>query len=231
MKPYKKKTWHLLLAAMLFILGCVAPSLSQQPVSAPLPGAADTIIAQTAGAASTQTAQVLPTSTDTPTVTSTPRNTATITPTATSTVIFKINPPVIPGSSSGSGGSSGGGSSGGGNSGGGSADNYSCNLVSISPGSGTAFGARTSFDAKVKVSNSGKKSWDVNSVDYAYVNGTKFHSVSIYDLKTAVSPGSSTTLSIDMQAPKNSGVYSTTWGLKTGADNFFCTFTISIVVK
>lgn len=218
-----KRIWHLLLAAVIFIISCAVPSITQPQSVAPQPGAVDTIVAQTAGAASTQTVRALPTSTKTPTATPTPRNTDTVTPTPTSTVIFRFKTPTVPGSSS-SGGGSGGGS-------GASADNFACDVISISPGSGTAFSSRKSFDAKIKISNTGKKDWESTSVDYAYLSGDKLHRVSVYDLKATVNNGSSTTIAIDMESPKNPGVYSTKWGLKTGADNFFCTFTITIVVK
>jgi hypothetical protein len=37
-------------------------------------------------------------------------------------------------------------------------------------------------------------------------------------------------LGVDMQAPKNSGTYTTTWNMRAGS-KIFCTMTLTIVVK
>jgi hypothetical protein len=211
--------------SLAVILACV-PSLAVPSASTPNPGAVNTFIAQTANAAATQTAKAMPTLTPTPTITPT-QNTETPTFTATSTVIFILSSPTSPviptftRISTGGGGGSGGGSS---------SDNFACQVISVSPANGTSFNARADFDAVWHVKNIGQKNWDRNSVDYIYLSGSKIHKVSGYDLSTTVVVGSTTDITVDMQAPKNAGTYSTTWTLRVGNKNF-CSMSLTIVVK
>jgi hypothetical protein len=45
-----------------------------------------------------------------------------------------------------------------------------------------------------------------------------------------VNVGESIDLGVDMQAPKDSGTYTTTWTMRAGSKTF-CTMTLTIVVK
>jgi hypothetical protein len=210
--------------ALVLIMACV-PTLATPSVPTVNPGAANTFIAQTVIAASTRTAAAMPSLTPTPTVTPT-RNTETPLPTATSTVIFILSSPtsrVIPtftGLSSGGGGGGGGSSS----------DNYACQVTKVSPANGTSFNPRDDFDAVWTVKNIGQKNWDRNSVDYTYSSGAKIHKISGYDMSSNVKVGESIDLGVDMQAPKDSGTYTTTWTMRAGDKNF-CTMTLTIAVK
>ena len=203
--------------ALALVMACV-PSLVTQTVPTMDPNAVSTFIAQTVNAASTQTAAAIPTLTSSPTMTPTVL-TETPVPTATSTVIFILATPtplVIPTfTSSGSGTSS---------------QNYSCQITKVTPANGTRFNPRDDFDAIWTVRNNGQKNWDRNSVDYVYSSGDKIHKVSGYDLDDNVKTGNSIELGVDMQAPKNSGSYNTTWTMRAG-DKTFCTMTLSIVVR
>lgn len=201
--------------ALALIMAC-APSLVTPSVPTVDPGAVNTFIAQTVEAASTQTAASIPSLTPTPTITPTV-NTPTPLPSATSTVIFILSTPtplVLPTSTSG----------------GTSSQNYSCQVTRVSPANGTAFDPRDDFDAIWTVRNNGQKDWNRNSVDYVYSSGDKIHKVSGYDLDDNVDTGNSIDLGVDMQAPKNSGNYSTTWTMRAG-DKTFCTLTLSIRVR
>jgi Ig-like domain from next to BRCA1 gene len=210
--------------ALVLIMACV-PTFAAPSVPTSNPGAVNTFIAQTGIAASTRTAAAMPSMTPTPTVTPT-RNTETPLPTATSTVIFILSSPtplVIPtftGLSSGGGGGGGGSSS----------DNYACQVTSHRPANGTNFNPRDDFDAVWTVKNIGQKNWDRNSVDYIYSSGAKIHKISGYDMSSNVKVGESIDLGVDMQAPKDSGTYTTTWTMRAG-DKTFCPMTLTIVVK
>lgn len=205
-------------------------------IAAPLPTAnpqqVNDFIAQTANAASTQTARAMPSSTPTVTITPT-RLTDTPSPTATSTVIFILSSPtkqlpptlvILPGS--GGSGGSGGGSGGGGS----SADNFACQVVSVSPANGTSFKPRADFDATWRVKNTGAKNWDRNSVDFVYLSGADLHKAAGYDLSKTIGTDDTVDLTVDMVAPKNSGTYSTTWTLTVGNKNF-CNMSLTIVVQ
>src|SRR5512134_4996 len=81
-------------SVLAFILAC-APTVAT-PFPTVDPNQVNQFIAQTANAAGTQTAAVLPTSTATETLSPTPENTFTPSPTFTSTVIFILPVPIGP---------------------------------------------------------------------------------------------------------------------------------------
>lgn len=209
------------LTALALIMAC-APSLATPMVPTVNPGAVNTFIAQTVNAASTQTAASMPSLTPSPTITPTVV-TETPLPTATATFIFVLASPtsrVVPTftSSSGDGG------------GGTSTENFSCQVTRVVPPNGSSFNPRDDFDAIWTVRNNGQKNWDRNSVDYFYSSGAKIHKVSGYDLDENVRTGNSIDLGVDMQAPKDSGNYTTTWTMRSG-NKTFCTLTLTIAVK
>lgn len=206
------------MTALALIMACV-PTLAAPSVPTVDPGAVNTFIAQTVNAASTQTAAAMPSITPSPTITPTVA-TETPLPTATSTVIFILSTPtslVIPTFTNVS-------------SGGTSDQNFSCQVTKVSPANGSSFNPRDDFDAFWTVRNNGQKNWDRSSVDYVYSSGDKIHKVSGYDLDSNVKTGNSIDLGVDMQAPKNSGTYTTTWTMRSG-DKEFCTLTLTIRVK
>lgn len=207
--------WFTIVALMM---ACVPSFATPFPTAGP--NAVNTFIVQTANAASTQTAAALPTSTPTATLTATPHNTETASPTFTSTVIFILSSPTKPVPPTLSGGSGGGTSS----------DNYACQIVSVNPSNGTSFDARADFDVTWRVKNIGTKGWDRNSTDFYYSSGSKLHQVAGYDMSKDVDPGQSIDLSADMESPKDSGNYTTTWTLRVG-DRSFCNMSLTINVK
>jgi len=206
--------------AVTLVMACVVPSLAAPSVPTVDPGAASTFIAQTVIAASTRTAAAIPSLTPTATLTPT-RNTETPEPSATATVIFILSSPtplVIPTFTLANTG------------GGSSSDNFACRITRVSPANGSRLNPRDDFDAVWTVTNIGQKNWDRNSVDYVFSSGDKLHKVSGYDLSKNVRVGDSLDLGVDMQAPKNSGTYTTTWTMRSG-DKKFCTMNLTIVVK
>lgn len=207
--------------ALALVMACV-PSLAAPSVPTLDPGAVNTFIAQTVNAAATQTAASRPSLTPSPTITPT-MNTQTPSPTPTSTVIFVLSTPtplVIPTFTNVSSGGGGGISN----------QNYSCQLTRVSPANGSSFNPRDDFDAVWTVRNNGQKNWDRNTVDYIYSSGSKIHKISGYDLAENVKVGNSIDLGVDMQAPKDSGNYTTTWTMRAG-NKTFCTLTLTINVK
>lgn len=207
--------------ALALIMACV-PTLATPSVPTMNPGAVNTYIAQTVIAAGTRTAAALPSLTPTPTLTPT-QNTETPSPTFTSTIIFRLSTPtplVIPTFTDVSIGSGGGTSS----------DNFACKLTKVTPPNGSSFSPREDFNTFWTVKNIGKKKWDRTSIDYIYSSGDKIHKISGYDMTSNVSVGESIDLGVDMQAPKKSGTYTTTWTMRAGSKTF-CPLTLTIVVK
>lgn len=226
MSTRKTRLLYLLIAIAL-IMAC-APAIAT-PFPTSDPNEINTIIAQTANAAATQTAAAMPTFTPTATFTPT-RPSPTSSPTATSTVIFILSTPtmqVVPTFTFISGGGGGGGGGSGGDS---SSANFACRILSVSPANGTSLNPNTDFDTTWSVKNTGQKTWDRNSVDFIYDSGAKINKVAGYDLPANVKPGETTSLGVDMVAPKNSGSYTTTWTLRVGQNNF-CKMSLTINVK
>lgn len=181
------------------------------------PGALQTIIAGTSGAAQTQTAVLIPPSA-TPTFTATPTRTPTFTPTPTSTFIYVIPKAATPTSKTSASDTAE------------ASSDYACRLISQDPEDGTRINPGTSFDAVWEVRNIGSKKWDGASVDYVYVSGRKMHDQAAYDLTSTVQVGDSIDLIVDMTAPSKAGDYQTEWALRRSG-NLFCHVTLEIVVK
>jgi hypothetical protein len=209
------------LSLILVLIACELPVFYASPAPTPIPGLIGTSVAQTVVAARTQTALILPPPTHTPTMTLLPTNTSTETPSPTATIIFIIPTSTftrtatpLPTSTEVEF----------------SDENWACRLISKNPVDNQALTPRADFDARWVVENTGKKSWSSSDVDYIYYSGTKMHKKEAYDLTDTVDRGESTTIIVDMIAPKNAGTYSTTWTLRSG-QNEFCRLHMSIVVK
>lgn len=226
----RRKVRHitLWLVVVLVILGCGAPALVTPPPSAPGPDSIETIIAQTAIAAQTETALVLPPSA-TPSLTRPPTKTLTVTPTPTATVLFLISTKTsVPIATSlfteGEGNSTGSGSSG---SGDGfvkptaTPQEWNCRVLSKSPANNTTITAGTSFKAIWTVQNTGTKTWPKKGVDVVYQSGAHLNTGKpYYDIPVGVSPGGTLRISVTMEVPKRPKDYSTRWSLMVGKTHF-----------
>ena len=198
-----------------FVLACAAPALV--PASAPViptsdPNSINTSIVQTAGAAATQTAQMLP-PTFTPTVTPSP--TSTITETPTPTFVFFLATPTVPSATSLPESSD---------------ANFACQVLSQTPANNAGITREADFETRWQVTNIGKNGWNSDNADYRYVSGDKLHKASIYDLERSVPPGGNTEIIVAMKAPANPGTYTTTWKITSGKAQF-CTMNLTIVVN
>ena len=108
---------------------------------------------------------------------------------------------------------------------------FQCSIQSVSPSAGTQYSSESDFDATWTLLNTGLETWDQDSIDVLYVKGDKIYkNATAYDLPKSVKPGEKVTIIVDMRAPKDSGTYTTTWGLNKGGTTF-CSFSIEIKVK
>lgn len=203
------------MAATAILLACVTPTFFA-PAPTPLPtfdpNVLNMAIAQTANAAATQTALMLP-PTFTPTFTPRPTGTATGTPTATFYFVLAtitLPPSQIPAGSSGL--------------------EYECQVLSQIPQNNETMAKSSSFEARWLVANIGTAGWDKNNADYRYVGGNKLHQAAIHDLEASVSPGDTIELTVNMQSPDNPGTYSTSWRITIGK-NEFCPMDLTILVN
>ena len=221
------------LGITLLLLACVVPALTVPTAPTQAPGSVETTIFETAMAARTQTAELLP---PTQTATNTPATKKpTFTPLPTSTDVIlppTYTPVVLPSFTLPAGG------------GGGNGDstktpspnthNYkgtlACALVGKSPSDGTVFRPKEKFIMRWTVKNTGTAAWKKHTIDYRYLGGDRFHDRRLYDFKYILDPGETYTIELDFRAPKEPGNYETTWvvGLNKGG---LCKMTIAIVVK
>ncbi len=220
------------LSLILVILGCGAPTLVTPPPSAPGAGSFETIIAQTAEAAQTQTAIFLPPSA-TPSLTPAPTKTFTVTPTPTATILFLIQTntsvPTATSSIVGGGGNStgSGGGSGSGSSGGGfvkptaTPQEWTCRILSKSPDKAVNVLGGSKVKTTWTVQNTGTKTWPKDGVDVVYQSGARLNAGKpYYDIPTGVGPGGTVKISVTMEMPKRPKEYSTRWSLMVGQTQF-----------
>lgn len=213
MRKNKLLIW---LGVLTLVMACLPTASTPFPTLAP--GAINTYIAQTAEAASTQTAVAAPPS-ETPSATPRPTFTGTTSPSPTITFVFILpglgvsGTPTLPGLGSGT-----------------SASKYGCNVFSTEPANNTVFAPRTDFEAKWGVKNIGKETWYRATMDYVYYKGAKLHKVASYDIPKGAETGKNVYLTVEMAAFKDRGTYTTQWALKE--DNvYFCPMTLTIIVE
>jgi Ig-like domain from next to BRCA1 gene len=204
--------------ALILVMAC-APVLSAAPAVPTLdPDAINQIIAQTADAASTQTAAAVPTFTPPQTLPPTPRGTNTPEPTITETFIFVYNSPtafVIPPVTKTFSPTS--------------RKDYDCKILNY-PTDGTIYSPRLEFKVRWRLQNVGIQDWDKESVDFVYDFGDRFHKTAAYDLEKTLEIGDVAEFFVDMQAPKDPGTYTTHWALQIGTQKF-CKVSLTIGVK
>ena len=228
----------LFLAVMILImLACAVPGA---PAVAPLPtfdsNSLQTFIVQTAEAAQTQTALVMPTFTKTPTTTFTPS----ITPSSTPTFIFKLSTPTpiptytipptigtlkspVPESASGDDEE---------NTDGDKPKNkdedprkmsgkdWTCVWYGLNPPRNTIFKPKTHFTVQWMLFNSGNQSWPRTGVDLVYTGGYRHEETKIQDFAQSVAPGKEIWVRASFIAPKAAGDYATYFTLMVGKRKF-----------
>jgi len=209
-----KQNYRLLAVFLVFalLLAC-APIAFATPPAPPTMDVSllNTTIAETAGAAATQTFAAVPTLTPTATVTRTPSPVPSLTPTFLFLLFSPTAPTATPTVES-------------------SGQPFTCQIVSQSPKEGAAFASKASFETRVQIMNNGTNTWDSNSADFRYVGGEQIHKTAVFDLPKSVAPGGTVEFTIPMQAPADPGPYNTRWQIAMGKERF-CTVTVKIVVK
>jgi hypothetical protein len=203
-------------SALAVVLACIP--LGGTSIPTVDPNQIDQFIVQTANAALTQTARALPTSTGTATITPT-HGTFTPSPTFTATVLFILpsaTDTITPTFALGGGGTS--------------ENDFACEVLSVTPVSGTSFRGRDTFDVTWRVRNIGQRKWNEDVVRYAFESGDAMHTVASYVLQSDVSRGDTLDVVVEMRAPEESGTYSTTWALRRG-ENSFCQMFLTINVR
>ena len=73
------------------------------------------------------------------------------------------------------------------------------------------------FDAVWTVRNISGNNWRTDSVDYKFISGTKMHEKDGYDFTQTINNGESGKIIVDMLAPEEPGIYTTTWAIVSGS--------------
>ena len=215
----KRNLIILLLLLATLLTSCLPANSAAQPANIPV----ETIVAATYAAISAQTQAAMPPASPTPLNTATPTTTSappteTLTPTATF-VIYTATPmptstPLVTKTSIPP-----------------TPADFQCTLLRSTPENGTVMGPKHGFDWMLKLSNSGNEDWSSANVDWVYISGDKFFQVREYNLWKDVPAGKNIEIGVDIEAPKQPGSYSTTWGLRRDTGELFCGQTLRIVVK
>lgn len=104
-----------------------------------------------------------------------------------------------------------------------------CQIVSVTPGSSVL--THADYDVVWTIKNISNKTWDGNSVDYKYVNGTKMQKRGDYfDLHQTIKPGDTVKVTVDMVAPASTGTYYANWALVQGSKTL-CNMPLTLSVK
>ena len=198
-----------LFAVLFVLLACELPVLSQPVASNPSSGSIETIVFETAAAAQTQTAILLPPPTHTPTSTRPPTGTPTETPTPTATFVFILPTSTKPFEPYKAG--------------------SNCELVSLTPHR-PVLAPREIFETEWTLKNTGSELWLDKDIDFKHSGGTDMHKNDAYDLPRSIAPDGQVTITVPMFAPKDSGTYTSTWVLVMKKTNL-CKVSVTIIVK
>jgi hypothetical protein len=82
--------------------------------------------------------------------------------------------------------------------------------------------------------NSGASAWSPTDVAFFFLGGTKFQASTYRDafIPYIINPGDQLNLHVAMKAPREPGLYSAIWGLRSkSAMKIFCNVTMFIVVQ
>ena len=108
---------------------------------------------------------------------------------------------------------------------------YGCTLVNQNPVDYVVMRPRQTFDMNWVVVNTGKAVWHTGTTVYSFYSGVPMYTKEeAYQLPADVGIGGKLKMTIDMEAPKNPGTYSTTWAILTG-NTRVCRMFLIITVK
>jgi len=217
MKLQSKRALQIFLTSALLLISCDISTFASPPqLPTTVPGVINLLAAETAAAAATQTAALIPptlTSTLTPFPTQTPANTSTFTPTFIF-LVATLTPANTPTSASPT------------NEGGG----FACALIKQSPQDEASFNRNHSFTLTWKIQNTGSKPLLQENVSLNYVSGDQFADTTLVNLPSSIASGNSLVVTIKMITPGQTGKYVTNWALEASGQTF-CTLFLRIAVK
>lgn len=213
MKKYRYIFFPLVI--MLFLSACKSTPTVEPP-------SVETIIAATYAVIKAQTEAAMPTSTP---ITPTPTEArATLTPFASPTtyIITQVTPtftitptpePTATNITSGSGDVL-----------------YACEIISLSPASGSTIEPEEMFRWKVFIKNIGTSKWWPETAMLRFSSGAKYYEDKKAYVESSTNPGEIASFSIKMLSPEEEGTYTSVWSMRKGIHEF-CFVKFKIVVK
>ncbi len=105
-----------------------------------------------------------------------------------------------------------------------------CSLLIQSMANGSQVSAGERFTVGWQLQNTGSATWFPGTTVFTFVGGTKMYLYPEAQLQASVMPEATTTVSVDMKAPKNSTTYTSLWSLRQGT-TYFCRVRLTIYVK
>ena len=185
MKLQSKRALQIFLTSALLLISCdISTFVAAPQLPTTVPGVINLLAAETAAAAATQTAALIPptlTSTPTPFPTQTPADTSTFTPTFIF-LLATLTPATTPTSASPT------------NVGGG----FACDLTKQSPLDEASFNRNHSFTLTWKIQNTGSKPWLQDNVSLNYVSGDQFADTTLVNLPSSIASGNSVVFTMKM---------------------------------
>ena len=108
---------------------------------------------------------------------------------------------------------------------------YTCSVVSVTTTAPSPVPTYYDFDTVWEVKNTSNKTWELSTLDYKFMSGTRLHIYQdTYDLNTVVKAGEKVTIRVDMKAPALAGTYISNWALVEG-NKVLCYLPVSITVR
>jgi len=109
-----------------------------------------------------------------------------------------------------------------------------CHLISTSPELGQIIKPMKDFQGIWRLYNVGTLPWHDDDIALFFVSGHKFQSSKYEEdfIPYVANPGDQLNLHVPMKAPKEPGLYSAIWGLRSKTTRqFFCIFSIFVQVQ
>ena len=93
-------------------------------------------------------------------------------------------------------------------------------LISANPLDGSYFGPLNNFSQTWTVKNTGTSTW-TTEYDLVFINGTRMTDKKVFPITSAVKPGNTLTLKINLTAPETPGTYRGNWMLRNKSGDLF----------
>lgn len=105
-----------------------------------------------------------------------------------------------------------------------------CRVKSQSMSNGAKVDPKERFSVAWQVKNIGQADWEPERIRFAYYSGSRLQISDENRVREIVPQGATTSLIVDMVAPRSTGGYTTSWALWAD-DNAFCRMTLFIRVR